>query len=145
MKKLFFILLVSAITFSCKKSNGGAEMDEPVPNPHNSIFGEWKYTEYYVSPGIMWHWEKVDNGATLTISEDFTYKFLGDAMHFPRLGTEGTLETEVRNSWGAKATCFVKKGTTDSVFFNPIRVRKDTLELSGFCVEGCVYRFRKTK
>lgn len=150
MKKSICLLFISVFVLSCNKGNNYTrENDEPVPNPDNSIFGEWKYTENYVSPGSLWHWEKVDNGATLTINENYTYKIAGNdnAAYWPfaMLGSEGELGISVKNNWESNATYFVKQGTTDSVFFHPMRVNKDTLELAGFCIEGCIYRFRKTK
>ncbi|GAB3415702.1 hypothetical protein [Niabella aquatica] len=146
MSKFVCILWIPVLALSCNKGNS-LENDERVPFPDNRIFGEWKYTENYVSPGTIWHWEKVDNGATLTINENYTYKIAGNdnATYWPFmiLGAEGKLGVRTKSIWGSNATYFVKHGTTDSVFFHPVRINKDTLELAGFCIEGCIYRFMK--
>ena len=143
MKKATFVLLASVILLSCHKTN----TYEPLPNPDNSIFGDWKYTENYVSPGTAWHWEKVDNGATLTVNQDSSYQVSQDAnlelWPFSLIGTRGTLGITTRNNW--TLAYFIQQATHDSAFFYPIRVNKDTLELAGLCIEGCIYRFRKTR
>jgi hypothetical protein len=150
MRKIVCMLFIPVLALCCnKRNNHNLENNEPDPNPDSRITGKWKYTENYVSPGTIWHWEKVENGVTLTINEDYTYKVSGDVnaaqWPFRAIGDQGKLGVNTKNNWELNATYFVKQGTTDSVFFHPIRVNKDTLELAGFCFEGCIYRFRKIK
>src|SRR5690606_36894968 len=109
--------------------------------------GEWRHTEKYVSPGTAWHWENVTNEPALTIHADSTYQLTdgtgSDFWPFSSIAPKGKIGLTLKNSW--KVTYFIKQGTNDSIFFYPVRINKDTFELSGLCIEGCTYRFRKIK
>jgi len=142
MRKLSFFLMISVLALSCTKNNNSVpDEEEGVPNPDNSMFGEWKYTENYISPGTLWHWVDVENGGTLKLNEDFSYT--ADAGIFSPEKQEGKFDVNVKVIWGGEASYFLKQGTTDTMFFHPITVKSDTLELAGFCIEGCIHRFRK--
>lgn len=142
MKQILFILIAMFSLVACDKTN---QTLETVPNPDNSIFGTWKYTENYISPGSLWHWETVDNGAIFTINADSNYTVTNNAHSWPFAGTlpQGKIGTALWH--GSKSTYLLKEASTDTSFFWPLRVNKDTLELAKFCIEGCIFRFRKIK
>lgn len=136
-----FAILLAA----CQKRQATNEF---VPNPDNEALGEWKHTEKYVSPGTPWHWETVNNGPVLTIHADSTYQLTDGAgsstfWPFANIAPKGKFGLITKNNW--KLTYFIKQNSSDSTFFYPVRVSKDTLELAGMCFEGCIYRFRKIK
>lgn len=157
MKNVIWIACLLIVAFlSCKKESSPKSPDTKIDKEEtksnneetkSNLAGHWKYTENYVSPGIAWHWEKVENGAVITILNDSTYKITYSSFKFwpfAQLKDEGKIGVVSKNSW--HYIYALAKNSKDTVLLvYPLRVNNDTLEFSGGCIEGCIYRFRKVE
>lgn len=139
-------LLSAALLMLAACSKDNKDESEGLPNPDNLIGGWWQLSETYISPGTLVNWEKVSDGGILIFQSDSSYEIKGSMpLFWKTLPVSGTGKLGMTKWGSATATYIVPAGSTDTVFFHPIRIYKDRLELAGFCFEGCVYRFRKIK
>lgn len=169
MKKLLLLLSLPLIIIACNKkekeikNNETETPDTIIPTTPNGtttstgpLTGKWLYVENYVSPGAIWHWEKVQNGAILEIKADSTYEmgvnnspntaypffYLFAKAHKGILSNKPVGDDSFR-SFGYLTNTATKD--TQFLFYHKLLNRNDTIDIALPCIEGCSYRFVKMK
>ncbi|TXH23314.1 MAG: hypothetical protein E6Q95_00420 [Chitinophagaceae bacterium] len=141
MHLTIFVFILTAFLLGCGKSSNEGVLSS------RSIIGKWKYTENYVSPGSIWHWEQVNNGGVLNIYANYTYEVIyanpTDQLPFTMFSQTGKIDSIFSNRYGRMMTYILPDHTTDTSFIWPLKPKLDTLEFSLPCFEGCVYRFKR--
>lgn len=165
MKKILLFLCVTSAFTACNKkdkvtktSNSPEDSPPFVPVTLKStgpLTGRWEYVENYLSPGPVWHWEKVQNGAIMNIKADSTYEIIINKANtkFPFFtqfakAHKGVLSNKPVGDDHFKSFGHLlntKTNDTQFVFYRKIMNRNDTLDILLPCVEGCIFRFVKQK
>jgi hypothetical protein len=125
----FFVL---AMVMSCNQHHKES-------TPSNSLFGEWKFTDHYVSIGGPGEWRKTEEKDAFTIrfKEDGRLSY---SANFPFADSA----YDNFSFSGDRITVISPQGRTTEW---PVhKLEADLLELSMMnCIEGCAYRLKRVK
>ncbi len=134
--KPYFVLTAFFLVFSCQKDTE----ETIVPLTTSNILGSWQLKSSYVSPGGDTEWGEVEDG--------YIFKFNSDATFTQNKTIEGASDksgTYILSDDIFQLT-YSDGGKQASQHFS-IEMSKTIMTLSpagpSFCIEPCLYRYRK--
>lgn len=139
MKSKIIVLISLILLISCDTDG-----NEPIDANENSLIGEWKMTESYISDGGSKYWQDANNGETIQFYEN--KKFVSNRFNACDTGIFSIKENELAlnymcsefNSESENEDGFIT--FTIDLYANYFIL---TPTSGPICVEGCSYKYEK--